>query len=214
MAQGSIYRVRLKMTAGGIPIYTYWHFKMIGTLAKAQDMCNLWTGAASTLWSSYSFLLSSSVRLLSCQAAEITNGGLDLAEKAAAATLVGKQSGAMMPLNVCGRVNWKTGLAGRSRRGWTYIAGISTARHAQGFWNQAQIDNSIAWINDFLGSFGASGSGVNWRVGVFSKKLGGYYPNANPIGFATFTAGSFVPVTVSCEKKIRDEASKYPEPFI
>jgi hypothetical protein len=214
MAQNDLYRVRLKMIAAGIPFYTYWHFRMIGTLAKAQDMCNLWTGASSTLWSSYSFLLSNQVRLLSCQAAQINNGGLDLAEKAAASTLVGKHAGTMMPLNVCGRVNWRTGLPGRSRKGCTYIAGLSSLRHVGGYWNQAQIDNTIGWINDFLGAFGSNGSGVNWRVGIFSKKLGGYYPNAQQIGFATITAGSFMPLTVSCEKKIRDEASKYPEPFI
>lgn len=214
MALGDLYRFRLKMVAGGFPIYTYWHFQTLSGTAKAIDMCNLWTGASSTLWSSYSFLLSNQVRLLSAQCVQINNGGLDTAEKAAAVTLIGKHAGTLMPLNVCGRINWRTALQGRSRRGHTYIAGLSALRHAQGYWNQAQIDNTNAWLNDFVGIFGVGGTAVNWRFGIYSKKLGGEPPNALAVGFTGVTVGSFVPLTVSCEKKIRDEASKFPEPFI
>lgn len=214
MAVGDLYRFRLKMVAGGIPIYTYWHFQTLSSTARATHMCDLWTGASSTLWSSYSFLLSNQVRLLSAQCIQINNGGLDVAEKAAAATLVGKHAGTLMPLNVCGRVNWRTAQLGRSRRGCTYIAGLSALRHVEGYWNQAQIDNALAWINDFLGIFGVGGTAVNWRFGIFSYKLGGLAPNAVAAGFAGVTKGSFMPLTVSCEKKVRNEAHMYPEPFI
>lgn len=214
MAAGDIYRLRLKMMAGNTLIYTYWHFKVISGVAKAVNLCNLWTGAASIDWSRYSFMLSQSVKLISAQAVQINAPATDMAEVAAASTLVGKVEGSMLPLNVCGRINWRTALPGRRHRGATYIAGISALRHVGGYWNQTQIDNTNAWINNFMAAYGPSGSGVNWRFGIYSRKIGGYYPNANPLGWTQVTGGSFLPMTVPNEKKLVDKVGQYPQPFI
>lgn len=214
MAVGDIYRLRLKMMViGGMPIYTYWHFKAIGA-GKAINLCNLWTGSASLDWSRYSFMVSDQVKLLSAQAIQINAGGLDTAEVAAAPTLVGKVGGPVMPLEVCGRINWRTAINDRRHRGATYLAGLSSLRHSGGYWNQAQIDNVNAWLGNWLGAYGPTGTGVNWRFGVYSRKIGGNPPNANPAGWTQVTGYSFQPLTYHLEKKKIDHASQYPQPYI
>lgn len=214
MAAGDIYRLRLAIRVNNIPCYTYFHFKNLRGISKAVNLCELWTSAASTEWSSFSFMIGNSCKFLGAQAKQITGGGMDIAEVPAAPTLFGGAVGTVLPTDNCMLVNWKCAAPSRRRRGWNMINGIVAERHQGGYATTTQQNNVKSWIQGIMDRYGPTGSGVNWRFGIYSYTLGGPYPNGNPAAWFQVVSGSVSPIVTRNEKKARDEAYRFDQPYI
>jgi hypothetical protein len=86
------------------------------------------------------------------------------------------------PVVCAGVVTWRTARGGRSGRGRTFFAGIPYDSDDKLYWG-ASGQIALADIrNNFLELFGPEGAST-WRLGVYSRKIGGSLPPVNANGF-------------------------------
>lgn len=93
-----------------------------------------------------------------------------VAEGTLTGTLTGAQVTEAVPNQVAAVVSWKTGQAGRRKRGRSYIAGIDEANHSLSQWSVAMTAQQQTALNTHIGVYGASGSSLDWTQGIWSDR--------------------------------------------
>jgi hypothetical protein len=93
----------------------------------------------------------------------------------------------MCPPQCATLVTWRTGLAGRSFRGRTFLPGLAEDRQANGTLVAAQLSEVADFVTQMLAVFGPTGSDANWQFAVISRITAGA-PRTPPIATAV-TAG-------------------------
>lgn len=63
-----------------------------------------------------------------------------------------------------------TGLAGRRRRGRSYVYAMPESSQANGTWSTAEITSSTASLNTIYGLYGPSGTDPQFLLGVWSER--------------------------------------------
>jgi hypothetical protein len=92
-----------------------------------------------------------------------------------------------LPPQSAGVITWRTGFAGRSFRGRTYLPGVSESDSTDGTLSSGYLTRLGTIITQMLAVFGPSGSDTNWQFAVISEVSAGA-PRVPPIGTAV-TAG-------------------------
>jgi hypothetical protein len=104
--------------------------------------------------------------------------------------MAGSTLGTSAPAALVFTITWYTGQAGRSKRGRTYLSGQSINFIGTGVLN-ASGTTILTNLRDAIFNryvTNAVGGTVNWRLGVWSRKLGGDLPPFSTDGFAPVTS--------------------------
>lgn len=100
-------------------------------------------------------------------------------------------------------VTWRTGYAGRSRRGRTYLAGFTENNAANGEWGTGAVSLWQGYVDDFVAAYGLGGTSADYQFGVWSEKLGHptltTYSVAN--GYRPITAGVVRPIVYNQRRR-------------
>lgn len=78
----------------------------------------------------------------------------------------------------------RSGLVGRSKNGRVYIAGAASAELVGGVWTAAELAQSTSLAAEMLAVWGPNANTPTFRLGVWSRRLGGYGAVAAAVGFA------------------------------
>ena len=90
-------------------------------------------------------------------------------------------SGDMLPPQDAMVVSWRTGLAGRSFRGRTYLVGLDETNQNHGRIASGMMTLIAAFVTQMLAVFGPSGSNTDWQFVVISR-FNAKVKRATPIG--------------------------------
>jgi hypothetical protein len=93
----------------------------------------------------------------------------------------GRSSGDQLPQQSAAVITWRTGLAGRSFRGRTYLPGLGEGDQVDGVLNGTYETDAAAFAAQMLAVFGVGGSDTNWQFVVISEVSSGS-PRVPPIG--------------------------------
>lgn len=88
-----------------------------------------------------------------------------------------------LPFHCAVVITWRTGLAGRSYRGRTYLTGAAEDQQNAGQWSSAFLAVVATFPVNMLATFGPTGSNANWQLVVISRVANGV-ERATPIGTA------------------------------
>lgn len=166
-----------------------WHFRQktanvlpnaMADLVLAWNLqCrNLYLGTFSALYG----LQRSSVK-------QIT-GGLGVYEETQAGAGTSGPTNTGLPSTVAALISWKSGLAGRSKNGRTYLPPSNEEQLEYGFWTAAYLNGMLAFGNAMIGmALSPSILHAQWEFGVYSPLGGGFTP------FTTFINRT-VPATI------------------
>lgn len=106
--------------------------------------------------------------------------------------VLGAIAGDPLPPQVAAVITWRTGLAGRSFRGRTYLPFIDESTSSDGTVSAPQITRMETVITQMLTVFGPSGSDANWQFVIISEEAAGA-PRVPKVGSAV-TAGLARPI--------------------
>lgn len=176
MAVGDTYRlsIRSDFENGGDDAVNVWHFKQktANVLPNAMaDLVLAWKGQA---MSAYQGTFASSYAMALASVKQIT-GGLGVYEEVLVGFGTSGGLATMLPTTVSGLVSWKSGLAGRSKNGRTYLPASNEEQLANGIWTSAYLTG----MNNFaLQMLGMGTHAIllygQWEIGVYSPLGGGF----------------------------------------
>jgi hypothetical protein len=92
-------------------------------------------------------------------------------------------AGDLLPPQCAMVVTLQTGLAGRRRRGRTYLFGFNEQVQVGGLWSSTFVANITSFFAGHYGEYGVGGTNPNWELGVWSERTAsGCVPNPNGKG--------------------------------
>lgn len=73
-------------------------------------------------------------------------------------------------------VSWRTGYAGRSYRGRSYLPAFCEGAQTQGYLVAGTVTALTGYLDTFLALYGVGGTDTNWQLGIWSDKLAVFTP--------------------------------------
>jgi hypothetical protein len=194
MATGDLAEVSLLLNFGTAPdtfVNTFGFRALTGTATRAALATAFKTAVVKS--ASGGLLRSASATYGSTRLTvrDVLPGTGDLVESSYA-LVTGNNGNTVLPFTCAAVVTWKTGVAGRSFRGRTYLAGYCNDNQSAGVWNNALLTEIAAFVTQMLAVFGPGGSNGDWEFVVISREAGGSL-RVPPIG---------TPITVGLPKSI------------
>lgn len=178
MAIGDTYRIAVVSTMTGLDDFVnVFHYRQLAddlnTDTAAESLADYWEESAKP---AYLHCMSARQSLRLLQVRQVT-GGEEIYERTVTdnGDLI---SADVLPLYAAPVISWRTGLAGRSRRGRSYMPTVSEGYQDQGVLNQDMISN--------LEAFGAAALVLGevavdyWELVICSLYSNGQ-PRANPL---------------------------------
>lgn len=103
------------------------------------------------------------------------------------------------PCNSAGCITWRSQLAGRSRRGRSFIAGLEYGAGSSNYmtWNATRIGTMSTFATGLTTRYSLGGNPGAFFMVVWSRKLGGATPPRNPAAGAAMISG-FTPQPYIC----------------
>jgi hypothetical protein len=179
MAVGDVYRLTLQAVCQGQTYLNTWAFTMksspdptgadVLTLANAfKEMARVSQNNLVT-YQTWTFRQLFGGGVTPIQDECRRDGGLVLTGNVSGSA-AGGVAGDMLPPQ-CAMV-WTigTGLAGRRRRGRSYIYGLSEATQANGTWTSATLTTFTTALNTIYGLYGSAGTDPQFLLGVWSER--------------------------------------------
>lgn len=175
MPEGDIYKVTLDATYHGQQINNVWHFRGTQPISNINDLL---AAVLDCIRTALLPGLASEFRLNSLRGRTIHPVVTDDVILAAAAGDVGAIAGDGLPSFNAAVVSIKTGIAGRSKRGRFYLAGIPENGQSLSGMSDAQLAAIVAFAVCMAGKFISATSTHPYWLGVLSRKLSA--PPSNP----------------------------------
>jgi hypothetical protein len=179
MAVGDVYRLTLQAVCQGQTYLNTWAFTMksspdptnadVLTLANAFKEFARPNQSTLVVYQTWTFRQLFGGSVVPIQDECRRDGGLVLTGNISGSA-AGGAAGDMLPPQ-CAMV-WTigTGLAGRRRRGRSYIYGLGETSQANGTWTAGTLVNFTSGLNTIYGLYGSAGTDPQFLLGVWSER--------------------------------------------
>jgi len=170
MALGDIYRLAMRWqhVTSGDDVVNVWHFQQNSLLildTPAEDLLQAFTEEVITLYSG----LTSPLYLLDLITVRQITGGIEIFEIGASTLGERGTTATGLPGQVACVVSWRTGLAGRRRRGRTYMPPAAEEDLNAGRWIAGYVAGVTNFGNGMVTGMATATIGhASWLFGVWS----------------------------------------------
>lgn len=183
MAEGDIYRLSTlsDYISGGDDAVNVFHFRQESPAIFASPAEDLAEAFIATVVPAYVNCMTAGYVLHRIAIKQVTGGAQEY-EQAVTEPGTAGVVGSMLPTTVSGLLSWRTGLAGRSNRGRTYLPPTNEEQLSSGLWTGSYMTAMEGFAEDAL----ALGTAVftlhaNWTIGVWSVVLSAFVPYTHAI---------------------------------
>ena len=190
MAVGDVYRlsVQFEREVSADDAVNVFHFRQgSGTIfdTPGEDLVEAFIDQ---IQPTYVAIVSSAYDLVRYAVRQVT-GGLEVYEQGTLVDCTRGTDETQLPAQSTCVISWRSGLAGRSRRGRTYLPPTAEGDIVSGVFDTAYLDGVEAMAGDIIAMAQSGGvSYGNWEFGIWSETLGTFTP-------VTFALVRSVPAT-------------------
>jgi hypothetical protein len=187
MAVGDIYQMTIttQYVTGGVQMNNVFHFRQKGGFLSAINLIGEWRVGCEA---EHRACLSSQIHIIKYSARTLVPFNSDFYE--ATFALAGTDGLTPLPPLVAAIITWRTGLAGRRKRGRSYIGGLDRNEHGgNGTLSPTYVSTRITpFANKVYSVFGSGGTNPNAEIGIWSRLNAGPDPPFDPAGFQVMTS--------------------------
>lgn len=145
------------------------HYKNVDGIFEPTDPLDLIAAWRDRAEASYAGVMSSNNEIIKLEARMIT-GGADVAETFLNPPVPGGQGGDIMAQQTCPLISWRTGQAGRSFRGRSYLPVTSEVNLDNGFFVPSYVTVMEAFGTEAVNLAG-SPTHATWQMVIWSRVL-------------------------------------------
>jgi hypothetical protein len=170
MAIGDVYRLTVECNhlGNGEEYINVHHFRQASGIVQAEegaDLCEAWVQLVQPLFIP---LLSNSIGAVSLEVRKVGDPSYIFGQTVTGGT--GTSTGDMLPPFVAPLISWRTGLAGRSRRGRTYMPPTAESHQAGGVIAASYLGAWADWADQMI-QLAAGATHGEWDLVVRSETL-------------------------------------------
>lgn len=183
MAEGDVFRLSTQSDyiSGGDDAVNVFHFEQVSPAIFAtpgQDLAEAFIAACVP---SYVNCMTAGYVLHRIAVRQVT-GGAEEFETTVTEPGTAGVVGSMLPTTTAALISWRTGLAGRTKRGRTYLPPTNEEQLSSGLWSSSYMTAMQGFADDCL----ALGTAVftlhaNWAIGVWSTVDNAFVPYTHAI---------------------------------